>query len=235
MKPKFVNDHIYHIYNRGVEKRTIFLKENDYFRFVHDLYEFNDEAPALNIYYKSSINNQSYEVEPRKIWKERKEKAPRTLLVDILAFCLMKNHFHLLLRQRADNGIVRFMQKLGTGYTMYFNTTYERVGHLFQGRFKAVLIDKDEHLLHLPFYIHANPLDIVISGWEEKKFKIEKAEKFLESYRWSSYPDYIGKKNFPSVTQREFLMKYFKGNFKAEMRNWLENINLENIKDLVLE
>src|SRR3989344_6026710 len=121
-KPQFTTDAFYHIYNRGVEKRKIFLDKDDHFRFIHDLFEFNDEAYALNIYYKLPSLT-SYEVQPRKMSK-------RKLLVEIIAFCLMPNHFHLLLRQNADSGIVRFMQKLGTGYTMYFNQKYQRVGGL---------------------------------------------------------------------------------------------------------
>ena len=102
-----------------------------------------------------------------------------------------------------------------------------------------MLVDKESHLLHLPFYIHANPLDIILSDWQEKKFDLEKAKKFLDSYRWSSYLDYSGKKNFPSVIQSGFLTDYFKGGFKGEMIGWLENIhsesNLENIRDVMLE
>lgn len=132
----------------------------------------------------------------------------RKLLVDILAFCLMDNHFHLLLRQRKERGIVTFMQKLGTGYTNYFNKKYTRVGSLFQGRFKAVLLEKESHFLYLPFYIHANPLAVLAPS---ERANPEKALQFLASYRWSSYPDYIGKKNVPSVTSRDFLWKSLGG------------------------
>ncbi|MEK7095926.1 MAG: transposase, partial [Patescibacteria group bacterium] len=128
-KPQFAQDQIYHIFNRGVEKRDIFVGEKDYFRFVHDLYEFNDEDRVYNSLYFFKREPKSIEVQPQYVKKERK------LLVDILAFVLMPNHFHLILRQRVENGIVKFLQKIGTGYTMYFNKKYERVGSLFQGRF----------------------------------------------------------------------------------------------------
>ncbi len=234
-KPVFVNGQIYHAFNRGVEKRKIFNNDSDRYRFIHDLFEFNDSAPTFNALYR--FNRQSMEVQPQYI--EREGMRPRKLLVDVLAFCLMPNHYHLLVRQRVDDGVINFMKKMGTGYAMYFNQKYNRVGPLFQGRFKAVLVDKESHLLHLPFYIHANPLDIILSDWQEEKFDPEKAEKFLGSYRWSSYLDYSGKKNFPSVTQREFLTDYFNNNFKKEMFTWLKDIhsenNLENIKDVMLE
>jgi len=234
-KPRFVNGYIYHIYNRGVEKRKIFLDKEDYFRAVHDLFEFNDQNPALTLYYKQA-NFKSYEVQPHKIGK--KEREPRKLLVKILAFCLMPNHFHLLLQQVTNGGVIKFMQKLGTGYTMYFNQRYERVGPLFQGRFKAKLVNQESHLIHLPYYIHCNPLDLESPEWRKKEIKdYRKAVRFLENYRWSSYPDYIGKKNFPSVTQREFLLDFFNGTeqYKKDTLNWLKEFNLGEIEDVVIE
>lgn len=123
------------------------------------------------------------------------------------------------------------MQKLGTGYTMYFNQKYERVGGLFQGRFKAVPVNEESHFIHLPYYIHSNPLDLNYGG----STSIE----FLENYRWSSFPDYIGKKNFPSVTSRGFLLEFWGGEkeYAREMRRWLEEKeqNIEKIKDILLE
>ncbi|MCR4323169.1 MAG: transposase [Candidatus Azambacteria bacterium] len=232
--PTFTNDHIYHIYNRGVEKRDVFMDEKDYFRFVHDLYEFNDEAPAANIFYKLP-NFQSYEVGLRKIG--RKEKKPRKCLVNILVFCLMTNHFHMLLQQKQDNGIATFMQKLGTGYTNYFNKKYERVGPLFQGKFKAALVEQESHFIHLPYYIHANPLAIIKTKEHGKRDLSQNAAQFLESYRWSSYPDYIEKKNFPSVTQREFLLQFFNGTvqYKKDMMAWVQESDAQDLQDVILD
>ena len=230
-KIDFVDNEIYHIYNRGVDKRTIFLSDKDYLRFIHDLFEFNDEAPAENIYYKSS-DIESYEAKPRKIARERK------LLVEILAFCLMPNHFHLLLRQKKDNGITKFMHKLGTGYTMSFNQKYKRTGSLFEGPFSAILIDKEFHFLNLPYYIHLNPLDLKFPEWRVRRLSnFKQAIYFLENYRWSSHIDYIGKKNFPSVTNREFLLDIFGGTEKyaESIRKWLKDLELESFRDILLE
>lgn len=229
-KPKFVSDsnYIYHIYNRGVEKRKIFLDDTDYFRFIHDLFEFNDIAPAgkfLTIGDRISDN--------------AKKPKKRELLVEILAFCLMPNHFHLLLRQLAENGIVKFMHKLGIGYTMYFNEKNERVGPLFQGRFKAVLIDNEAHFHYLPYYIHLNPLDLIMPDWKEGGVKdYRKVEQFLSSYRWSSYLDYIGKKkNFPSVISEKFLSEIWGSPqyYKADMKKWLKDFSLEEISGEIME
>jgi putative transposase len=145
----------------------------------------------------------------------------------------MPNHFHFLVRQKEKNGIVKFMQKLGTGYTMYFNQKQKRVGGLFQGRFKAINIDREVHFIHLPHYIHTNPLSLNYGG----STSIE----FLENYRWSSFPDYIGKKNFPSVTKREFLLNVFGSEKKYKalteelLKEYDEERNLEKIKDIILE
>jgi len=229
---RFVNKEIYHVYNRSVEKREIFVDDQDRFRFIHDLFEFNDEAPAVNLYYKRPLI-QSYEAKPRKI-----EQQKRKLLVEILAFVVMPNHFHLLLRQIKENGISNFMHKLGTGYTMYFNQKYERAGSLFQGTYKAVLVNQEAHFIHLPYYIHLNPLDLKFPEWRDREIKnYKQAMKFLENYRWSSFLDYIGKKNFPSVTQREFLNEFFEGpeNYKKDAMKWLKEMDLEEIEDFTLE
>ncbi|MCR4328017.1 MAG: transposase [Patescibacteria group bacterium] len=226
---------IYHLYNRGVEKRNIFLTDSDYFRFIHDLFEFNDREAVLNLTYhiKNAREVGTMPLTPRKI-----ERQPRKLLVELMSFCLMPNHFHLLVRQKVDNGISLFMQKLGTGYTVYFNKIYKRVGSLFQGTYKTKLVKDESHLLHLPYYIHTNPLDLVMPEWREKEIKdYKRAFRFLESYRWSSFPDYIGKRNFPSVTQRNFLLQMSgnEENYKREFAAWLKNMNLESLEPFTLE
>jgi putative transposase len=233
-KPKFIENKIYHIYNRGVEKREIFMEDGDYFRFIHDLFEFNDESPVINTCYY--FNPKTMKVENRYLKKLKAEKKPRKLLVEILIFTLMPNHFHLLIKQKKNGGVVKFMQKLGTGYTNYFNKKYERAGCLFQGRFKAISVDTDAHFIHLPYYLHLNPLELF--NYRSSTSIVEKM-RFLENYRWSSFPDYISKKNFPSVTQREFLLDFFGGEkkYKKEIMEWLKekNKNLPKIKEVLLE
>lgn len=222
-RPRLVNNEIYHLYNRGVEKRKFFLEDKDYLRFTHNLFEFNDEELADNIYYR-----QPYEIGSRK----------RKKLVEIMAFCLMPNHFHLLVRQKVDRGISKFMQKLSIGYSMYFNQKHERVGSLFQGKFKAVLVGEESHFIHLPFYIHLNPLDLIAPEWRIRQIKdYQKIIQFLNSYRWSSYLDYIGKENFPSVTDRNFFLKFFDGskNYKERTEQWLRELDLSGFQDLLLE
>ncbi|MDA2922084.1 transposase, partial [Patescibacteria group bacterium AH-259-L07] len=193
-KVNFVNNQFYHVYNRGVEKRDIFMNEKDYIRFIHDLFEFNNTEYAHKF------------LENTKIGSSTPEYSPEYCLVNMICFCLMPNHYHLILEQLIDSGIPRFMHKLSTGYTNSFNLKYDRVGSLFQGRYKAIHIDKENYLLHLSRYIHLNPIELIERNWKEEGIKNwKKVNDFLEDYRWSSYLDYIGKKNFPSVINKELI------------------------------
>ncbi|MBU2109669.1 transposase [Patescibacteria group bacterium] len=222
-RPVFISEKLYHIYNRGVEKRKIFANDSDKIRFIHGMFVFNDQSPVIPSNIRFSLRKPSespcLEVEPLNIARKRKP------LVKILAFCLMENHFHFLLMQKVDGGIIKFMQKLGTGYTMYFNQKYQRVGPLFQGRFKATLIENNPQFIHIPYYIHLNPIRLIEPEWQsDKKLKNPKsAIEFLNSYRWSSYLDYIGKNNFPSVISKDFLSKFFENpkQYKNDTEKWL--------------
>ncbi len=222
---------IYHVYNRGADKRKIFMDEKDYLRFVHDLFEFNDEDDVRNMTYefmKNPVRVAGIEFRDRECEKPRKK---RKILVDVLSFTLMPNHFHLLLRQRKENSITQFMQKMGAGYALYFNQKYGRSGVLFQGRFKAVQVKSNRHLLHVPHYIHANPLDLKDGDRDDIKF--------LNSYRWSSHMDYCGWRNFPSVTHREFLLDLFGGeeSYKKSIAEWVKERekNINKMKEVSID
>lgn len=215
--------------NRGVDKRTIFTNKADYFRFIHNLFEFNDREPNVNTY-RRFVQVPNIEQRP-----ERKE---RKRLVDIHIFCLMPNHYHLLLSARIKNGIPRFMQKVNMGYTKYFNLKYERTGTLFEGGYKSVPIIDEAHFIHLPYYIHLNPLDFIAPEWRLRKMKnSERALAYLEEYRWSSYLDYIGEKNFPSVTSRNFFSKVLGGpkRFKSHVEEWIREMPIEQLSPVILE
>jgi len=237
-KEQFVNEEIYHIYNRGVDKRKIFLDKSDYYRFIHDLFEFNDNRPSppANIRFnlrKPSGFSQNFNTQTMEIVIPReKPEGPRELLVEIMTWCLMPNHFHLFVRQLIDNGITQFMHKIGTGYTIYFNTKTERSGSLFQGTFKAIRVSDDDYFSYLPFYIHSNPLDLIEYGWRTKEIQnYNKAIKFLENYRYSSHLDYLGKKNFASVSQRKWLTGIL-GNsqeYKKQFYSWLKEMDRKEL------
>ena len=226
-RPQLINGEIYHVVARGVEKRDIFLDVKDKVRFIHNLFQFNDEKPVLWAHRGGFRSTRSTGSDPvglnsaeglRKLEKRRERK----LLVEILSFCLMPNHFHLLIRQLKDKGISEFMKKISGGYAVYFNKKYERDGHLFQGKFRAVLIKNEDQLKNVFVYVHANPIDLIEPGWKEKGIENpKKTIEFLENYRWSSYLDYIGKKNFPSLTKRELFYKIL--NRSSGCREYLEN------------
>ena len=220
-RPFFKENCIVHVYNRGVDKRTVFLDDGDYIRFIHYLFVLNDKKQDINLGRKLIMK----EVEPPSL------KKPRELLVEILAFVLMPNHYHLLLKQKSENGITKFMQKIGTGYTMFFNEKYPRTGSLFQGRFKSKLVDKNEYLIHLLNYIHFNPLELFNEGGSTSFI--------LRDYRWGSFMDYIGEKNFPSVTSRGFMLNIFgsEEKYKKAAEEWLKekDKNISLIASLTIQ
>ncbi|MBU1179135.1 transposase [Patescibacteria group bacterium] len=170
-----------------MDKRKVFLNNKDYRRFFYSIKDFNDKNSSINLFRRVSVSGNTIDVGNR-ISHKIVDREP---LVEIVSFCLMPNHFHFILRQIEDWGVSRFMQKMGIGYTNYFNQKYERNGVLFQGKFKAVLIDRDAYLNYLKQYVYLNPLDIIEPGWKEAGLKNwRKAKKFLESYRWTDCKDY---------------------------------------------
>lgn len=216
-KDPFITGEYYHIYNRGIDKRVIFRSRKDYERFMMLLYLANsNDSFRLDII----LNRQ------RKTFSEILVMDRGEPLVSIGVWCLMTNHFHLLIRQEVDGGITKFMRKLGVGYSMYFNIRYERSGALFGGLFKSKLIGTDDNYMRQLFgYIHINPLEIAFPEWENQVSKSSAdIKKFLESYRYSSYLDYLGIdrveknlikiENFPDYFQgaqsfQDFVENYF--------------------------
>ena len=179
----------WHLIGRGVEKRNIVTDKHDRLRFIHNLYALNDRNAT-----------------PNYILNERRKDYLRVQLVDIHSYCLMENHYHLLVSERIKNGISLFMQKINMGYTKYFNNRHQRSGALWQGKYRKVLIRRDAHFLYIPFYIHLNPLDYVHPEWRKGKTRNTKeALKSLLEYRWSSHLDYFGVRNFPSIIRTDVL------------------------------
>jgi len=176
-KISFSDGEFYHIYNRGADKRNLFTSDHDYQRFLQSLYLAN--APEQFVVRDLvRLFPSVYEIEKQ------------SELVAIGAYCLMPNHFHLLVTPRVDGGITKFMSKLMTGYSMYFNKKYERTGTLYEGPFKAKHASYDEYLKYLYAYIHLNPLKLMtVTDATHTK---ETTVRFLEQYQYSSLPDYVG-------------------------------------------
>jgi len=232
-KPIFTKNRLFHIYNRGVDGRTVFTNAADYFRAIHDLWEFNDTNPALHLALRrpnSEVQLPNLELPNlerfKAITRERKARDP---LVRIHAYVLMKNYYHLLVEQVADSGISEFMRKFGTGYTNYFNIKHQRSGALFQGRFKAIEVVNDSYFIHIPYYIHSNPLDYKFPSWRKREvLDASAAIKYLMEYRWSSFPDYAGKRNFPSVIYKKLLDGFYnKPQWLKQMYSWLDSFEYD--------
>ena len=231
-RPQLVNGEIYHIVTRGVGDALIFKDISDYYRGIFSLYEFND-SKRIRI-----RDRRRARCRAKKNGQEQ-FSATRDRLVEILAFYFMPNHIHLLIRQIKNNGITQFMRKFGAGYATYFNKKYDRKGHLFQGRFRAVHIKTNEQLKNVFVYIHTNGISLIEPKWKEKGISNpKKVIKFLENYKWSSYPDYIGKKNFSSVTHRDFLLKVMGGEkgCKEFVENWVKyKGGIKDFGEIILE
>lgn len=221
----------FHVLNRGVDKRKVFMDNGDRARFVHDLWEFNDTRHALNAGRRAPPSDRMIDV--------RRQSLPRTPIVTIHFFSLMPNHYHLLLSPVVENGIALFMKKLNGGYTKYFNEKYApRSGALWQGGYKSVHINTDQHFLYIPYYIHFNPLDLATPEWRERAIKNpKKALDFLATYRWSSHLDYMGIRNFPSVTDRAFFLESLGSemDYARSVAIMLKNFSVDNVVGATLE
>jgi len=217
-QPQFVNNEIYHAVLKGVGDVQIFKDIDDYYRGIFSIYEFNN-TKLITIRERRKERLRLKEI----LDHSDRDKIPdtRDLLVEILAFCFMPNHIHLLLRQIKDKGITEFMRKVGLGYAGYFNTKYNRKGHLFQ-RFRAIHIADTEQAKTVLTYIHTNPISLIEPKWKEGGIKNpDEALKFLENYKWSSCQDYLGVKNFSSVTERKFMLEILGG--AQGCRDFVEN------------
>jgi putative transposase len=174
----------YHLYNRGTDKREIFTDTHDYNRFKALLYLCNSIAP---------VDISKHFSEGRSFAGLFEQDRDETL-VDIIAYCLMPNHFHLLVREKCDGGTTKFLGKLSTGYSMYFNNKNKRTGALFEGRYKATHADSDEYLKYLLSYIHLNPIKIIDPHWKENGIKDQySAQEYLDKYPYSSYFEWRGR------------------------------------------
>ncbi len=236
-KEEFVNGEIYHIILRALDDNLIFKDVNDYYRGIFSIYEFNNSNP-VSIWLRRQQRQKEKMLEALQ-GPSLQDK--REILVEVLAFCFMPNHIHLLLRQVKDGGIVKFMSKVGTGYAIYFNKKYQRQGHVFQNRFKSVHIEDDNQFMATVSYIFTNPVALIEPGWKElgiRNHSVKKVIKFLEDYKWSSYQDCIGIKNFPTVTGRDFLLETMGGveGLKSVVNDWIERKkDVAKYADLFLE
>lgn len=207
----FLTHHFYHIFNRGVEKRETFSGHRDYDRFLQTIcyYQFNGPKPKFSTYTRFRLQN--FNQNPK--------------IVDVNCFCLMSNHFHLLIKQNKDMGIHEFMTKLLNSYTRYYNTKHNRVGHLFQGQFKAVQIEDEYQLSQVSRYIHLNPF-------------VSDITKEYENYPYSSYRDYLHPPTNPTITTVNPILANFRDS--EDYRSFVKDyesygLELARIKHLLID
>lgn len=202
---------IYHIFNRGVNKQNIFFTEDDYRRFLQ-----------VAIHYLTSKRQFSHSRKP--ISDPVSEMNLINPKVGVFAYCLMPNHFHLLVKQLQDDGITWYLKHIANSYSHYIHTKHKRTGHLFEGRFKNVLVENDQQLIHVSRYIHLNPIVSEISS-------------NLNDYPWSSYTSYTSDQE-DLICKTQTILGYFKN--KGDYRQFvLDQIDygkkLEKIKHLTLD
>jgi putative transposase len=204
----YVEDGYYHIYNRGVEKRNIFLDTRDYAVFIDYLKEYLSPKDEKTL--------RRYVNDPERTSKER-ERINRSLSlknysseIKLLAYCLMPNHFHLFLKQSTADAIDRFMSSLSTRYTTYFNRNHKRVGALYQGVYKAVLITNEAQYLHITRYIHKQAL--IKSGEDDLDFP-------------SSYPEYLGVRHTDWLHPEEILSLFSETNPSLSYKVFVSEYN----------
>jgi len=196
----YIENGYYHVYNRGVEKRIIFLNDQDYrvlLTYLQEALSSPKTPPAQR--QRRSVNftfQNVHNVQGQALYVnfQAPERQPKNFskTIQLIAFCLMPNHFHFLLKQTSSKAMHEFIQSLLTRYTMYFNKKYKRVGALFQGRYKAIMIDKNEYLLHLSRYIHRNPLETGVSLKQG----------------FSSYNAYLGTQHIPWLNPEPVLAQF---------------------------
>ena len=201
------NDEYYHIYNRGNSKQIIFRDNKDY-EYFQKLLKILNTDKNIALRNTKSIND---------ITSDNNEN-----LVSIGVYCLMPNHFHILIKQEKDGGISLFIKKVLTAYVMYFNKKYERTGSLFEGRFKSKHINDDNYLKYLFSYIHLNPIKIKDKIWNKNSdYKKQSNLDFLKSYKYSSLLDYVGfKRDENFIINEDAFPKYFKT--KEETLNFIK-------------
>lgn len=197
-KFQFTNGEFYHVFNRGLDKRIIFPEKIDLERFFQSMYEFND-IDAIGSIYQNSFRQHNLSPSGVNIKNKNKKR-----LVSFVCYCLNLNHYHFILQQLADRGIERFMQKLGSGFTRYFNDRYDREGALLQGPFKASHITSDEYFLHVSAYVNLN-------------YEIHKLD--ARSIK-SSWGEYVGNKHETAFCDKEIVLRQFRN--KTDYKKFAE-------------
>jgi putative transposase len=212
----------YHVFNRAAFKTGVFHDQSDWARFMFYLIYFQSPTlfPQPGRIVRSFSTKEGFELPEQQFMNVI---GGRT--VELVSFCVMQNHFHLLVRELAEGGIARYMQRVELAYTKYFNTKYEATGHVFQGRYKSVHVKDNRQLLYLSSYIHRNPHEL--KAWRGKEAE----------YPWSSLYDYVTANRWGGLLAQEIILDQFDGsknsNYADFVRSSTAKILEDELKDLI--
>lgn len=217
-KIPLIEGEFYHIYNRGVDKRDVFQDKEDIDRFIQSIIEFNVIDPIRSLFENSLHKKKTI----------LRNSIPQDKLVEIMAYCLNPNHYHFILKQVSEKGIEKFMHKVGTGFTNYFNAKNERTGALFQGKFKSIHINKDQYLTNLSAYVNLN-------------FRVHKIKGLALKLTKSSWGEYMGE-NHENICEKKVVLNYFKDKeqykkfaFNSVKETLLRRESEKILRDILLE
>lgn len=219
-RKQYIENGYYHIYNRGVEKRKIFLDQQDYAVFLSYLKEYLLPKNTDELYKRLSDPNISCKERARIVKELRLNNFSHEII--LISHTLMPNHFHFVIKQKSAGSIDKFMNSLATRYTMYFNKKYKRIGPLYQDVYKAVLIKTNEQLLYLTKYIHNQAL-------------ASKGDAFQSQP--SSYPEFLGVRKTEWIHPEEILSFFSQANPNLSYKSFIEDKEniIEAISDLLIE
>lgn len=198
----------YHVYNRAARKHTVFFERTNYARFLFGLVYFQSPATFVQLdrHVRTFSESTGFDVSDILF-----ESVVGGRHVELVAFCIMPNHYHLIVRQLAEGGIERYMQRVDLAYTRYFNTKYSVRGHVFQGPYQSKHIADNEYITHLSAYIHRNPREL--KAWKGKE----------ERYPWSSYQDYVKENRWGGLLAQEIILDQFEGTKQSNYADFIKS------------
>ncbi len=198
----------YHVFNRAAKKLPSFKERVDYVRFMFGIVNFQSPTPFSNIkrYVKGFNDDFGFDIDDKDF-----EHIISARYVELVGFCVMPNHFHLIVRQLVDKGIERYLHRVELSYARYANLKYDHTGHLFQGPYKSVPITSNEQLVYLSAYIHRNPREL--KGWRGRE----------DEYPWSSYRDYVKENRWGGLLAQEIIFDQFEGTPRSNYAGFVKS------------
>jgi putative transposase len=206
----------YHVYNRGVRKHTLFQDKNDHQRFLFNLLYLQSPVSFKNV--SRATHRYSHDL-GFPISPEETESVLADRFVELVAFCLMPNHFHLILREVKDGGIANYMHRVAHGYAKYFDKKYEQSGHVFQGPYKAVHVEDDKQLLYLSAYVHRNPREL--PAWKGREFE----------YPWSSLQDFTQGNRWGGLIVPDIIVSQFEQTPRSNYADFVRSSTAKLLED----